>query len=225
LPTSFLNAAQAHIKVRNLNSTLCYVGRDVAPGAFGWLVPLNADLGRVGLMAEGNVAHYFEKLLCRTAEYIATPRGQIEMNVKPIAQGFTGKTYGHRVIAVGEAAGHVKTTTGGGIYYGLLCADLAAGVIAEALKHDRCGEGCLSIYEERWRNEIEQELRMGYVFRKAFAHLSDRQLEKLFSLAQTNGILPLIRMTVKFDWHAETLRSLARYATIQKILEIDSSQP
>jgi len=39
------------------------------------------------------------------------------------------KTYRERMIAVGDAAGQVKPTTGGGIYYGLLCADMAAEVI------------------------------------------------------------------------------------------------
>jgi flavin-dependent dehydrogenase len=175
-------------------------------------------------MTEGNVTYYFKNLLEKTAVHLDTPVDDIEVNVKPIAQGFNGKSYSHRVIAVGEAAGQIKTTTGGGIYYGLLCADLAAGIIQESLRRNHCDEGFLCRYEEKWKREINQELRLGYLFRRALTRLSDRQLEKLFSLAQTNGILPLIRMTVKFDWHAETLRSLARYATIQKILEIDSIQ-
>jgi flavin-dependent dehydrogenase len=175
-------------------------------------------------MAEGNVAHFFEKFLRTAAKYIATPLEKIEVSVKPIAQGFAGKTYANRVIAVGEAAGHIKTTTGGGIYYGLLCADLAAEIIRNALLSDRYDERFLSQYEEKWKKEIDQELKLGYVFRKAFGKLSDRQIEGLFSLARTNGILPLVRTTARFDWHAELLCSLARYATIQKIFGMDLSK-
>ncbi|GAI10492.1 unnamed protein product, partial [marine sediment metagenome] len=37
---------------------------------------------------------------------------------------------------VGDAAGQVKPTTGGGIYYGLLCADIAANNLHRALEND-----------------------------------------------------------------------------------------
>jgi flavin-dependent dehydrogenase len=36
------------------------------------------------------------------------------------------KTCGERILVVGDAAGQVKPTSGGGIYYGMLCADIAA---------------------------------------------------------------------------------------------------
>ena len=44
------------------------------------------------------------------------------------------RTYGQRLVVVGDAAGQVKPTTGGGIYYGLLCADIAAGTLHRALE-------------------------------------------------------------------------------------------
>ena len=125
------------------------------------------------------------------------------------------------MIAVGEAAGQVKTTTGGGIYYGLLCAELAAEVIVEALQCDRCDEGFLVQYEVKWKKEIYRELKLGYLFRKAFAKLSDHEIEKLFSLASLNGIIPLIRVKARFDWHVEVLRSVMRYRVIRKMIGID----
>ena len=68
-PRDFLNAAQAHIGIRNLDCTLCYVGRDIAPGAFAWVVPLGEEKGRVGLMGDGRADYYFKKLLDRIAGY------------------------------------------------------------------------------------------------------------------------------------------------------------
>ena len=231
-PTDFLNAAQAHIKITDLDCTLCYLGRKIAPGAFAWIVPLGRagqslgqpEIGRVGLMAEGRAAHYFEQLLGSIAGYRKAETETLEIDFKPIAQNFVGKTFGNRVIAVGEAAGQVKTTTGGGIFYGLLCAELAADVIVEALQLNRCEEGFLVQYEENWKREIKRELKLGYSFRKAFAKLSDREIERLFSLASMNGVMPLVRMTAKFDWHAELLCSVMRYRTIQKIIGIDMQE-
>ncbi|MDA2933559.1 NAD(P)/FAD-dependent oxidoreductase [Acidobacteria bacterium AH-259-D05] len=218
LPRDFLSAAQAHIKVKNLDCTLCYVGPNIAPGAFAWVVPLGGEKARLGLMVQGKASHYFDNLLKRITHYRGTEPETIEVDFKPIAQGFVGKTCGNRVIAVGEAAGHVKTTTGGGIYYGLLSAELAAEVVIEALKRRRYDEEFLSQFEERWKEEIYQELNLGYSFRKAFARLSDRQIERLFTLASMNGILPLIRMKAEFDWHAEVLRAVMRYRVIQNAL-------
>ena len=44
------------------------------------------------------------------------------------------RTYATRLLAVGDAAGLVKATTGGGIYYSLLSGRLAADVLADALQ-------------------------------------------------------------------------------------------
>ena len=172
-------------------------------------------------MVQGKASQYFDNLLERIAHDRGTEPETIEVDFKPIAQGFVGKTCRDRVIGVGEAVGHVKTTTGGGIYYGLLCAELAADVLIEALERRRYDEEFLSQFEKRWKEEIYQELNLGYVFRKAFARLSDRQIERLFSLASMNGILPLIRMKAEFDWHAEVLRAVMRYPVIQKALGVE----
>ena len=220
VPEDFLNAAQAHINVENVDCTWCYVGQNVAPGAFAWVVPLGGNLVRVGLMTEGRAADYFRTLLQRVGDHHNSQPETVAVDYKPIAQKFVGQTCRDRVIAVGEAAGHVKTTTGGGIYYGLLCAALAAQVINEALQRNRFDEGFLSRYQEAWKREIWQELELGYRVRKAITRLSDRKIEGLFVLARTNGILPLVRKTAQFDWHAQVLRSLLRYGMIRRALGI-----
>ena len=80
------------------------------------------------------------------------------------------------------------------------------------------------IMQEKWKRKINRELKLGYSFRKAFAKLSDSEIERLFSLASMNGIMPLVRMTAKFDWHAELLCSVMRYRTIQKLIGIDMQE-
>ena len=55
--------------------------------------------------------------------------------------GPVSRTWTDRILAVGDAAGLVKPTTGGGIYYGLLTGHLAADVLAEALATDDSARG------------------------------------------------------------------------------------
>ena len=57
------------------------------------------------------------------------------MKILPL--GAVGRTYGDRMLVIGDAAGLVKPTTGGGIHYSILSAALAADVAIEALAADR----------------------------------------------------------------------------------------
>ncbi len=220
VPVDFLNAAQAHLPVRGLDCTHCFAGREVAPGAFGWLVPLGDGLARLGLMAEGPAAARFRSLADRIAPYRVDPEQPLEADFKPIAQRFEGRSYGERVLAVGEAAGQVKTTTGGGIYYGLLGAQAAVDCLLDAFKADRFDAPYLSRYEDLWKRRIAGELETGYRYRKLFARLSDRKIEALFLLAQHNGVIPLVRRHAAFDWHSDVLDSVSRHGIIPKLLGI-----
>lgn len=220
-PTDFLYAVQAHVQVEGLDCTQCFAGRRVAPGAFAWLVPLRSGWARAGLMTEDRPALHFKRLLARIADSRVDAEAPVEADFKPIVQGFKGPSFGARVLAVGEAAGQVKSTTGGGIYYGLLGADLAAEVAQDALRRDRLGAEFLERYERIWKERIGAEIEAGYLYRKAFGRLSDRQIEALFKLGGWNGIIPLVRRRARFDWHLELLTSLVQYGPIRKILKMD----
>ncbi len=220
LPGGFLNAAQTHLSVEGLDCTHCFAGRLVAPGAFGWLVPLSPGLARLGLMVEGPAAHYFRGLAKRVEGFRREPSQPLEPDLKPIAQRFEGSSFGERVLAVGEAAGQVKTTTGGGIYYGLLGADVAVECLREAFAAGRFDAGFLSRYEQRWQRRLLGELESGYRYRRIFAKLSDRKIEALFKLAKQNGVIPLVKRRARFDWHAHLLDSVSSHGIIPKLLGI-----
>ena len=51
------------------------------------------------------------------------------------------------MLALGDAAGLVKPTTGGGIYYSLISAGLAAETLDRALSKDELKAENLAIYE------------------------------------------------------------------------------
>src|SRR5256886_14369711 len=76
-----------------------------------------------------------------------TPRQKI------LPLGAIGRTYADGTLVIGDAAGLVKPTTGGGIHYSIVSAALAADVAVDALAKDRLGADALSGYERAWRAE------------------------------------------------------------------------
>ncbi|GBC85433.1 Putative thiazole biosynthetic enzyme [bacterium HR11] len=219
-PLDFLRAAQAHVPVvRPLDCTTCYIGRTVAPGAFAWAVPIYSDTVRAGLMAEAPIKPLFRNFLTRYgATWDLDPRRQVPVDYKPIAQGWQGPMTADRVVAVGEAAGQVKTTTGGGIYYGMIGAEVAAEVIAECLRRDALRRTDLALYERRVRQVLGPEIQAGYALRKMFARLSDGQIERLLQFVQRDGILGVVQARAHFDWHLNLLKSVLQFAWVRRLL-------
>jgi digeranylgeranylglycerophospholipid reductase len=208
-PRDFLMGAQAEIPASGPDVTTVFFGRNVAPGAFAWSVPAGATT-RVGLLTGRDPKAYLQRLL----EAGLAPREQTmpapAVRTKAVAQGLLARTAGERVLSVGEAAGQMKTTTGGGISFGLLCADIASEEILECFHNSRFGPGALARYETRWRSAIQKEIVVGAQARRLCARLSDRQVEGLFHLARTDGIMPIIREKADFDAHSGLLLALLR---------------
>ena len=138
------------------------------------------------------------------------------IRVKAIAQGLLSRTFGDRVIALGEAAGQIKTTTGGGIYYGLMCADIAAAAVHACFSRGDFSASALAPYEKNWKSALQKEIILGHMTRRMCARLSDSQIERIFRLAQTDGILPIIREKADFDWHSDLILALVKRLSFMK---------
>jgi geranylgeranyl reductase family protein len=204
-PKDFLQGVQAELNIGPVDCTHVFLGKDIAAGAFAWLVPLSNGLVRVGLITQKNPKGCFHRLI---EKYYPEKMENLEENriqLKPIAQGLVSRTYAERVIALGEAAGQVKTTTGGGIYFGLICSEIAADVVMEGFKREDFSSSMLSSYEELWKKALKKEILVGYYVRKLCAKLSDKQIEKTVQLIQTNGFIPLVEEKGSFDWHSDLI--------------------
>jgi digeranylgeranylglycerophospholipid reductase len=206
-PRDFLGGAQAEVPAGPAEPTSVFFGRGVAPGAFAWSVPAGGR-SRVGLLTEKDPKALLRKLLEARDGAIGERAGDIPVRTRAVAQGLVTRTTGDRVLSVGEAAGQIKTTTGGGISYGLLCADLAAEAVLGCFRRSSFGVGALAAYELGWRRAIQKEILIGYYTRRMCSRLSDSRVESLFRLAQTDGIIPIIRETADFDWHSGLIFAL-----------------
>jgi flavin-dependent dehydrogenase len=210
-PRQFLRALQTELSLPpngNGRATRVYVGQGVAPGAFGWEIPLGNGKWRVGLMTEQDPEPYFAKLVRRIAP--RTDISTLRVDRKGIAQAPVGHSVTERVVAAGEAAGHIKTTTGGGIYYGLLSAELAADVVTRAFRKNSFNLRTLGEFERYWRSTFGNELMVGYFARKLASHFTDRQIDRFFEVAQATDLLVRLNGRLKFDWHHRALLATLR---------------
>jgi digeranylgeranylglycerophospholipid reductase len=222
IPPLMLNSAQMELPADRVGPVEVHFGAEMAPGGFAWAVPVerpDRKSVRVGVMCEGDAGKHFRRVLDEIAPRwgVATPGNcQPRQKVLPLAP--IGCTYGDRVLVLGDAAGLVKPTTGGGIYYSLLSAKLAADTLSPALAEDDLGSARLSAYETRWRRRLGSELRWQLILRRVAQRLSDADIDRLFDLARSDGIMPIVRRTARFNHHREFIVALLKHPPARRVL-------
>jgi flavin-dependent dehydrogenase len=137
---------------------------------------------------------------------------------KVLPLGPIGRTTRDRVLAVGDAAGLVKPTTGGGIYYSLLSAELAADTLLPALAADTLSADRLAAYERAWRDQIGSELRWQLILRRIAQRLPDADIDRLFDLARNDGLMPIVRRTARFNRHRDFIVALLKHPPARRVL-------
>jgi flavin-dependent dehydrogenase len=179
----------------------------VAPGFFGWLVPSGDSTALAGLMAKKEADSRLESFLTflKTEGRISSVRG------KPAYRGITlatpRHTYADRVLLAGDAAGQVKPLTGGGIFFGLLCADMAANTLHSAMEKGDFSSSYLSLYQKEWKHLLGRELRLGRWAHRLYGKLWEGRIEWLMRLADKQGLADRLSASsgIGFDWHGSAM--------------------
>lgn len=215
-PINFLFGVQTDVEMEDVRDVEVYFGEKIAPGSFGWVVPTNGRSAKIGLIVKRNPVDFLRRFLQHPM--IAQRMNTCENNTKcsPIPLRRIPKSYAERLVIVGEAAGQVKSTTGGGIYFGLLCAEVASSTIIKAFRCGDYSEKMFKEYENRWKSRIEPELKAGVILRNIFSRLSDHQIEYLIDLAKKDGLLPVVDKA-NFDWHRDIVFYLIRHLINKKL--------
>jgi digeranylgeranylglycerophospholipid reductase len=174
-------------------------------------------------MCEHDARDYFDRFLARIGPRwktgtMACLDGGLTPRTKMLPLGPIEKTYTSRVLAVGDAAGLVKATTGGGIYYSLLSGSLAADTLCQAFARGDLSEASLAVYEQGWRTQLEDEFSAQMSLRRIANRLSDEEIDDLFELARTDGIMPLVRKTARFNRHRDLIVSLLSHPPARRVL-------
>lgn len=225
-PDDYVHGVHADVPFRGLEGAELFFGNELAPGYFAWAVPFG-NQARLGLLVSQGAHQLFDRLLelepvrSRVAwdgsltDWRTKARSRLRS--RGIVQGPVRPSYANRVLAVGEAAGQVKTTTAGGIYYGMIGADLAAETLDSSLRDGRLSAERLSVYEERWLGEVGEEIKAGRRLQRLGQRLNDREIDEIFE-ALNSGLGATIRRLVRFDWHRPALEALFKNSTVRKWL-------
>ncbi len=222
LPAVFTQSAQVEVPAASAGDVEVYLGHHVAPGGFAWAVPVQRPTGmhaRIGLMCDGDAGRGFERTLDLVADRWGIDRDAIpppRRRMMPLAP--IGRTYGDRLLVIGDAAGLVKATTGGGVYYSLLSGTIAADTLVSALKDGDLAAARLARYEREWRRRLQGELQAQLALRMLAQKLSDPEIDGFFELARTNGIMPIVRRTATFNRHRSLIVELFRHPPARQLL-------
>jgi flavin-dependent dehydrogenase len=218
----FLHTAQIELPIRHPGDVELHFGSEIAPKGFGWVVPVVRDArhcARVGVMCDNDAPRYFDRVAARVAsrwgiDESAIPRPR--QKILPLAP--LSRTYGDRLLAIGDAAGLVKPTTGGGIYYSLVSAALAADVLTDALTKDDLSAHRLAPYERLWRERLSPEFQAQLKLRLVAHRMSDADIEALFELARTDGVMPIVRRTATFNRHRQLILELLKHPPVRQLV-------
>ena len=165
---------QAKVKLKmDTSSFETYFGSGF-PDFFGWCVPESEDTARLGIGCFENAQKYFYNFLkSRTGrqEILCWESGLIPLyNPKKIIQ--KGNVY-----LIGDAATHVKATTGGGIIPSLKAAQTLCGCIIGNKD-----------YNKEFKKNSGKELLLHLRIRNALNRFSDSDYDKLLGLMDSEKV-------------------------------------
>jgi geranylgeranyl reductase family protein len=194
LPKKVLVAVQSTIKSEFETDTVeLWFNSKISPDFFGWVIPENEKWARVGLASSKNALSYFRNFL--------KIRFNQELEHKDslagvIRYGLIESSVSDRVILVGDAASQVKPFSGGGIIYGLICADLAANTCIKSLKEGNQSKKFLKEnYDDIWKRKLFLPIKKGLMMSKVIHSFSDNQLNFLFSTIRKSKFTKLMEFT------------------------------
>ena len=150
---------QARIKMnyQNVKTSLEY-------GKFGWIIPEGNGICRVGIMDEKETARKTFNAFINGRKIIEVQAGLIpKYNPKTVVNK-------NELYIVGDAAGMIKATTGGGIIPGLKAAKVLANCLIPGKNY------------KKGLRKLRKELKIQLIARKILDNLKEKEIKKLFEL-------------------------------------------
>jgi len=216
-PTEILRGMGAEISNTRLdpNFVEIFVGENVAPGFFAWIIPTNENgtEARIGLCIGPESTkpplYYFSNLFKNKNSSPFLENVKITKKIGgSVPFGALKKTYSSNLLLVGDAAAQVKPTSGGGIYTGLLCGSYCSSVAIESLQKNNFTSQFLKKYHKLWSSDIGMELYLGTKFRKIFKSLTDIQMDKYIEKFQNKKITEVISKYGDIDYPSKLVKPL-----------------
>jgi len=158
---------QARIKLEKDNDFVeLYMG-DYCKNGYGWVIPENNKICRVGIMTtEINNGEIFNNFLSKFNKKIIDRQS----GLIPIYDS-ENKIQKKNVYLIGDAAGHVKATTGGGLVFGIN----SAKILVDCILNNKN-------YEKEFKKKLERNMWMNLVIRKKLNKFDDNKYNELIRM-------------------------------------------
>ena len=200
---------EARLETERQDFLEIFVGNSIAPGFFGWVIPLGEGRARIGIATNDGARpiHYLNRLLETFPRLFAGAQfGRLYGGVIFLKRPH--RIYCENAMLVGDAAGQVKPTSGGGIYTGLVGAKHCARAAVRALAEDDVSAASLARYQKAWGREMSRELTRGWDLRRIFLGLDDRELDRLISVFRSQRLRRLAEQHGDIDFPARLFSHL-----------------
>lgn len=149
---------------------------------FAWMIPVTPGRVRVGLCGLSKIPERFAAFRSQFGG-----SGTMELVTGTVPIGIRKRICGSSWMLVGDAAGFLKPTSGGGIYTGLRSARHAADTALEAMEN-----GNTLPYEQRCNRDFGRELEIGLHFLKFRRSLNPDDLDKILEILKNPELSALI---------------------------------
>ncbi len=194
----------AHYEYDEEDNVDIFLGNSVAPGFFAWRIPLFDGMAKIGLASYRSAWEYLKGMMKKmNIRALSISGGGIPL-------GMADKTYSKGIMIVGDAAGQVKATSGGGVYPGLMCARCAIDTATRALEKGDFSERVLSSYERCWRDSIGKELSHALYLHKIYRKIRDGEFNKLVEDLGDEKVLKVINQYGDIDYPSRVVWKVLR---------------
>ena len=184
---------------------------------FGWIVPEGSNnIYRIGLASSKNIninfKNFLNKLCINSVEKIDQQGGLIPC-------GVMNKLAFDNVLLLGDAAGQVKATTGGGIIMLLIAAKYASYCIQKCFDLDDYSKKSIKIYYEKpCLSSIGKQIRLHYLIRLIFEKFSNYDFETFFQIVKSSKIEEIISLYGDMDFPRSIMVKFLKNSIVRKFL-------
>jgi digeranylgeranylglycerophospholipid reductase len=209
-----VEAEVENVKDTESDAVDVYLGKNYAPGFYAWLIPKKDGKAKVGLAARtGNPKELLQKLMFKhpaASKKLGSAR-ILKATFHPITLGGpTSQAYSNGFLAVGDVASQVKPTTGGGMIFGMTCAQVAAEVASEALGNNDFSKEFLGKYQNRCREIFGFDMKIMLRMRKTLDALPDGKVDDAIALCAKLGLDKTLQNVKDIDFQGRTLLQVLR---------------
>lgn len=188
---------------------------------FFWVVPLDDERLKIG--GAGSNAKLIEAKLneiTKRLKCIAYKRTSSAI----VVGGFRGVD-NEPVVPVGDAAGHSKPTTGGGIITGVISGGILSRVIARHLEAGPVDTRSISLeYSSKWLEVFGPEMRRQRVLRSVYTRLSNESIWGALRYLESSGVLRELAVKGDFDFHAQSLVRVLTEPLLRRLIDHSKSR-